>query len=43
LFFIYWTSISWNERDLATLMALLFNKSVAPEWDISMFAKNTEK
>jgi hypothetical protein len=26
--FIYWTSISWNERDLATLMALLFNKFV---------------
>jgi hypothetical protein len=30
-------------ESLATLMALLFNKSVAPEWDISMFAKNTEK
>jgi hypothetical protein len=28
---------------LATLMAPLFNKSVTPGWDISMFAKNTEK
>jgi hypothetical protein len=24
-------------------MAPLFNKSVAPGWDISMFAKNIEK
>jgi hypothetical protein len=40
--FIYWTSISWN-GDIATLVELLFNKSVVPGWDISKFAKNTEK
>jgi hypothetical protein len=29
--------------DIATLVELLFNKSVVPGWDISKFAKNTEK
>jgi hypothetical protein len=30
-------------KDLATLMASLFNKYVEPGWDISIFAKNTKK
>jgi hypothetical protein len=30
-------------ESIATLVELLFNKSVVPGWDISKFAKNTEK